>query len=256
MIGNLLKNTELSQMVDFISPAFWQVVSPREIWRTGKQLVANYRDHDAFDQARATLEPIAERCGVELSARPPDGEKLGSAQLTPEQAKRFGESILRLYFAQLFESETGLLDLRPDRFSLCTNAGAEGAAIWSPRPYYLRWAADFRQGIRDLYRGFYAEDGTLFDEALEQLQLTPAKQAFVRQFGEGQEAVVFRTSHLVDSLHESFVCCHQAKKKLSGQFLAFGFYLTTLYQSLELLDAPLDVRGAFHCATSPAECSP
>jgi hypothetical protein len=164
--------------------------------------------------------------------------------IPPEQRHPCGASILGLYFAQLFESEVAVLDLRPERFAAV--ASDDGWVLqWSPRPYYLRWPPAFLDGIRGLYRGFYREDWQLFDRALEQLNLTAARAAFLRQFGENQQAVQFRTSHLVDSLHDSFVACRKARQQLSGAFLALGFYLTTLYGALELLDVPLDVRAAF-----------
>lgn len=103
-----------------------------------------------------------------------------------------------------------------------------------------------------MYRGFYTDDSELFDRALAQLHLQPAKEAFVRHFGAAQDAVVFRTVHLVGSLHESFVRCREGRQKLSGNFLALGFYLTTLYQSLEALDVALDVRRAFSRTVCPS----
>lgn len=243
MLKDLLKNTELSQLLDLVSPAFWQVVPPGEVWRAGRQLVANYRAGAEFQQVRSRLAAIAGPQGVALVEQLSD-RRVALSTISPEQRRSCGSSILGLYFAQLFDAEMAVLDLRPERFAAVASAD-QWDLQWSPRPYYFRWPPEFLDGLRGLYRGFYRQDWKLFDQALEQLNLSPAREAFLRQFGEDQHAVQFRTSHLVDSLHESFVACRIARRKLSGAFLALGFYLTTLYTALESLDVALDVRAIF-----------
>lgn len=246
MLKNLLRNTELAQILDFVSPAFWQVVPAQEVWRTGKQLVSNFRAGQPFQQALAAITGDRFPELQTTADAPSSGVPLSS--IDSERRTEVGHRILWLYFSQLFHADTTVLDLRPERFSLVESPGQEPLLHWGPRPYFIRWPASFLEGIRGMYRGFYQGDSELFDRALAQLKLTPAKAAFIKHFGEDQDAVLFRTSHLVRSLHESFVCCRQDKQRLSGAFLALGFYLTTLYQSLESLDVALDAKAAFNRA--------
>lgn len=242
MLKALLKGTELNQLLDVVSPAFWQVVPTRAVWGIGKQLIANHGDREGFAQAaerlRESLDP-----GIMVGASTAES-KLSLADCPPAHRQEVGERILRLYFSQLMHYETTLLDLRPERFTVIVD-GDSARLVWNPKAYWLSWPAKFLGSLRDMYRGFYRDDEALFHQALEQLGLTSAKQAFVSHFGSKQDAVMFETKYLIDSLHQSFVCCRDAKQTLDGEFLALGFYLTSMYQSLEQLGAPIDVRTLF-----------
>ncbi len=243
MLGHLLRNTDLRQMLDFVTPAFWQVVPVTETMRTAKTLASNHR-HPPQDliallqAAQSGVEGLeAEREGLAKNAL---WQNMSRHNLSVEEKKAQGERLLRLYFWQIMHADTAVLDLRPARLS-CRASKTQ----WSPNQYLIRWPSAFLENLRGLYRGFYQDDDALFEKSLQALNMEPAKETFLQHFGEGQEAVVFHTRNLIFSLHHSFVACRNAKKKLSGSFLALGLYLTTLYQSLELLKVPLDVRKAF-----------
>lgn len=253
LLKALFRHAELQHVVELISPAFWQVVPPREVWRTGKQLLQNARDESwnaGLSNAVGSIAGLRMRHVRELS-----GEGIALRDTPNELRQKIGQSLLQLYFRQLLYSESAVLDLAPERFRLLRADESAWSLEWAPRSYHYRWPDAFLGGLREVYRGFYCDQPHRFDEGIAALRLTPSKDIFRRQFGENQEAVRFETADLISNLHESFVRCKEEKQQLSGSFLALGFYLTTLYQSLETLGVALNARTAFSAADNGLDSS-
>jgi hypothetical protein len=265
MLASILRNTELSQMADLVSPALWRVVPLRRLWGVTRQLVRNYRDRETFEQAALALEGWLEARGVargdlEQLALPlsslQDGVPAEGVLADARLRAWIGQRVLELYFTQLMQGRLTLLDLRPERLGLGVHQPGESSLVdsatpkllWSPKRYYLRLSDEFSRAVQGLYLGFYRDDRARFAAALEALDLVAAESIFRRHFGDGKAPQRFALSQLLETLHDVFVCCDRAKARLSGEFVALGFYLTSLYQTLELLDVALDVRGAFDVA--------
>jgi hypothetical protein len=86
----------------------------------------------------------------------------------------------------------------------------------------------------------------VFDEALRRLDLDAARDVFLAHFGDGeQRSVRFRTESFHASFHEAFVRCRDAGRSLHPDFVALGIYLACLYDGLEALERPFDVRAAY-----------
>lgn len=265
MLASVLRNTELSHMADLVSPALWRVVPLRRLWAVTRQLVSNYRDRESFGQAAAALEPRLSRLGAALGevselATPVSALEQADADqgplADPQLRRLIGQRVLELYFAQLMrpaEQAGGvtLLDLRPARLGVAAEELVDQGAQtlrWAPNRFYLRFSDAFGRAVQGLYLGFYRDDERRFAAALETLELGAAEQLFRRHFGDGRAPQRFALSQLLDTLHEVFMLCDREGVRLSGEFVALGFYLTSLYQTLELLDVPLDVRAAFDAA--------
>ncbi len=241
MLRRLLDGTDLAQLRDMVSPAFFEVLPARELWRQGRGIAARYRDERAYSDAlshrAASLR--AATLGVHIGVVDAD-----ESDPVDDPSAR-GEALLRLYFHQVLTPGPALIDLRHHRF-----AKRGDGYVFDPGRLTVDWADDFRAGVRGMYEGFYREDDRRFVAALESLGLGSAEQTFREQFGGGdQRAVRFEMKAFVGSFHEAFVACREAGDTLHPNFLGLGIMLAFLYDHLESLGGgPFDVRAAYLAA--------
>ena len=96
-----------------------------------------------------------------------------------------------------------------------------------------------------------ADDDAAFRKALAALHLDAAADLFLDHFGAGEQtAVRFEMAHFTRSFHAVFVRCRERGVQLHPNFVPLGVYLAALYEHLEGLDVPLDVRAAFAAAST------
>ena len=133
------------------------------------------------------------------------------------------------------------LDLRSSAFS---DAGSN--VQWNPSPLFVRWDPEFIQALREIYEGFYNDSPASYESGLRTLNLLPAQDIFTQHFGQGdQRQVEFQLSHFHDTFHQTFTRCLEHEVNLHGNFLALGLMLACLYEHLETLSVPCNVRGAY-----------
>lgn len=237
-----LRGTEWSQLADYVSPSFFEVLPPRALLGQVKALVGNARDREGF--ARAVEETGRVLAAHDVPLAVAADWPSGASPLAPEHegARRaLGQRVLEAYFAQLAGADHALLDLRGARF-----AGSEAAPLWAPQPFWVRWDPGFVAALRDLYAGYYGGDDARFGDALARLRLEPAREVFLEHFGPGaQRSVRFEAEHFHASFHEAFVRCRDAGVSLPPDFLSLGIMLACLYDHLEALGLAYDVRGAW-----------
>jgi hypothetical protein len=155
-----------------------------------------------------------------------------------------GRAVLELYFRQIFDQPVAVLDLRTAAFDF-----SSGKVRWNPKPLFFEWSPEFISGVRDMYAGFYMNDQARYMEGLRALDLAHADDIFKRHFGEGdQSRVEFSLAHFKKSFQAIFESCKKHKTRLHPDFFALGAYLLCLYENLESLNVPLDVRSAFDAA--------
>jgi len=241
MLKRLLDGTDLGQLRDMVSPAFFDVLPARELWRQGRSLASRYRDERAYSEAlshrAATLR--AADLGVQIGFVDESENEAGG------DSKARGEALLRLYFHQVLTDGPALIDVRRQHFT-----HRAGSYVFDPGRITVDWDADFRAGIRGMYEGFYGGDDLRFIDALDSLGLRCAEQTFRQQFGEGdQRSVRFEMKAFIGSFHEAFVACREAGDTLHPNFMGFGIYLAFLYDHLESIGGgPFDVRTAYFAA--------
>ncbi len=255
-VGLLLRwvrGTEWRWFLDFATPAFFDVMPLGALTSQVKGLVRAAADGKAFRRARAeTEDALTERdIGIRIVADDDAAWRAASdGEPVPADAdtrRRLGQRALELYFGQLFAGETSLLDLRAGRL---VAARDEGPPLWAPRSAWARWDPGFLTAVRDLYAGFYRDDEARFDAGIAALGLEVAAPVLRDHFGAGdQRAVRFRTDDFRASFHEVFVRCRDAGQSLHPGFVPLGIALACLYDGLEALDVPLDVRDAFERAS-------
>jgi hypothetical protein len=231
-----LKGSDWGMLTDFVSPVFFEVVPAFAVAEVFGKIVAGYGDKTKFARIK---EDVSERIGRPLDLRLAESVHRSSSQsLSNDARKERGRKVLELYFAQLMVCDTAILDLRSSAFG--------DNLDWCPAALSYHWQPDFRRAIADMYRGFYHGDDAVFSGALKALDLTHASAIFREHFGKGgQEAVVFDLSSFKSSFHAIFLSCKENRSRLHPDFFALGIYLVCLYEHLEELGIPLDVRSAF-----------
>jgi hypothetical protein len=68
-----LRGSEWSQLADYVSPSFFEVLPARTLWRQARELVGNLTDAEGFHEARrvaaARMAGLDEALDVELDVR-------------------------------------------------------------------------------------------------------------------------------------------------------------------------------------------
>jgi hypothetical protein len=240
-----LKGTDWELLTDFVSPVFFEVVPTLGMAKVFGSILKDYASAKEFTNvktaATVTLEARLKNSGLKLvdkiSAKP------NIRGLSLEERREFGSMVLKIYFGQLFADHKTILDLRSSAFN--------GMTEWAPKPVFYGWTNDFKEGLQKLYTGFYKGDDATLKVGLQKLNLSHAESVIQGHFGQGsQDAVTFSLQHFKQSLHAVFMSCKNNKTKLHPDFFGLGVYLLCLYENLEGLDCPLDVRSAFNALVS------
>lgn len=236
-----LKGTDWAMLTEFVSPAFFDVVPAVGMAKVFGRIVKDYSNSNEFNRVKEftrnqILPGLQEPSGRQLRLVDSHSEQSSINQLKGKRRGDFGNLILRLYFAQIFSGAgKSILDLRSSAFNKIGE--------WAPAPVFYQWSPDFKSGLQNLYRGFYEEDERLYQSGLTNLGLEHAEAIFRSHFGSGdQTAVTFSLTHLKESLHGVFLSCAENKSRLHPDFFALGVYLLCLYENLENLNVPLNVR--------------
>jgi hypothetical protein len=242
MLGKILGSGQLGKLASFVSPAFFDVMPAKALWKRSRALLAGTRDREAFRLAVAARSSELERLlpAIELT----DSAQRSHTPVSGGSAETRGARVVELYFHQLFHGSTALLDIRGPSFT-----ASEDRLLWHPASWLATWSPDFISALRDIYRGFYKHDDDQFRRGLSALSLTHSEDLFRKQFGAGQDRVTFRTVDFVDTFHQVFQRCKQAHVSLHPDFLPLGIYLAALYDHLQDLAVPVDVAAAFERAT-------
>jgi hypothetical protein len=243
MIGKILGSGQLGKLASFVSPAFFDVMPAKSLWNRSRKLLSGTRDREAFRHAVAARASDIQQVLPQIRLTP-DGKP---SHLEPGDmsAEERANLVTTLYFHQLFRDGTVLLDLRGTSFST-----AKDALVWYPASWLADWSPEFISALRDIYRGFYGHDDAQFRSGLAALSLTNSEDLFRKHFGSGQDRVTFRTVDFVDTFHQVFQRCKQARVALHADFLPLGIYLAALYDHLEDLGVAVDVAAAFQRATA------
>ncbi len=231
MIQYLLKSADFSGLFRFISPSFFKVVSPQVMFQIGTQILRNQKDLKTWEQIQKS-----HREGFDLL-----GLNVGLPGAQTPSPRDLGHRTLELFFYQILTQETWIVDLRTEAFEV-----HPGGVDWKPKAYYFKVQPQFLEGVRSLYRGFYLGDDALFDSALKQLKMDPARESFRAHFGLGdQSSVMFRLKEFQNTFTHIFDACAKEGNRLQGDFFVLGVMLVGLYERLETLNVPMNARACF-----------
>lgn len=248
----LLAGSDWSHLLSLASPSFFEVVSARDLSVRAAELARNWFDRRKYLECVTTLESslASNDIGIDVVAVNP------SRSLIPFRSEPTafsdcpvvgdGDAVLRLFFRQIATTETVFLDLRSCRFCRSSEAAR---AKFRPLPLYAHWQPEFVQGVRQLYRGFYEDEPTLFAQATRELGVSVANDLFERAFGgEKKHACRCSLAEFRQTFHEVFLRCRDANVSFHPDFVTLGILLATLYDHLETLAGTYDVAAAYRQA--------
>jgi hypothetical protein len=236
-IRRLLKGSEFSEFLDYISPSALAVIRPSDALSIVQQLITSSRNKDMFRQQIDRLNVRFNSYGVRVESFQADDEVYDARALD----RRFGEQVLKIYFSQLMNDDICLFDLRLSRFRK-----ADALIRWNPSQFYYQWSPDFLKAVRSLYRGYYQGNLGEWQQGLKDLNLEPV-EAYLRKHFDGAESseVNFTLRHFRESFHDIFNACKVHHVTLHKDFIALGVCLAALYENLDQIDQALDVKTVF-----------
>lgn len=227
-----------------MAPAALDLVQPVNAAHQGLELIANAANRSRFVSILTSMQALLRDARIPVLV---DGKRGGPDLVAPDRLTRpqrrwLGQIALELYFTQLLRNEVAILDLWPSRFGM----NASGDAVWNPRPFYLRWDPEFREGLCNVYAGLFLDQNERLGAGLRQLRLGSSAHRLVQHLGEGHpRSVRFAPSKLESTLKAISDDRPPEHEALHRNFLAFGLYVTSLHQLLGSLEMAFDVRSAF-----------
>jgi hypothetical protein len=235
---------ELRQLARFIPRSGWDVIDWKPMLGSMRTVSWRYVSRRGVNELTARIKAVAEPLRLVNSLD--DTERLTDID-DSRRLRRSGDDILRLYFSQWLVPSGMFIDLRLARF------GADDAGLlFNPNGLWIELRTDFREGMLALYRSFYSSDDSAFDKALRQMgmlheDLSPTaseelKQLLYNHFGIDQRSQRFSIDSFKASFDELFSFFVSHDYKLHSDFVFVGFYLITLYLTLEQLGQSHNVR--------------
>lgn len=219
-----------------------------ELPKISRRIIQKEGYEELFHSHKELLDPYC----IDLSDAP-------LVQAKAPSGRNAGEQILTLYFTQLFSPQGVFLDLRSSNFS------EENTHLkFHPTGLWTKFDDRFRQGLLDVYEGFYLQNDELYLSGLHDIGLlkdnfTAAEKKelgdiFREQFGQAlDQDQLFELDHLSNSISRMSNFMLNKKVKISKDFLYLGIYLVTMYSTLEQTKTKLpvkqiylDVRGRFN----------
>jgi len=235
---------ELRQLARFVPSRGWDAVEWRPMLASLRRLSWQLVTGAGVQQQLVVTQAWVDR----VTLGPPEPDALALEGLGHAARKRSaGDRILHLYFRQWLVEDGLFLDLRPGRF-----AWSDGTLYFSPNGLWLQLRPAFRTGMLELYRSFYADDEAALRRALVRMGMlrpgmSPAAEDELiallhRHFGMDSGAQRFSIDAFKASFDRLFDFFLAHDYRLHSDFVFVGFYLITLYLSLESLGQKHDVR--------------
>ena len=248
----LLEGTSWQTLVGYVSPAFFQLVSPRDVSLSAYRLARNWFDEEKYVRAvearAATLEKLDLGLSISSTARRrrdrlPFHSDLPAARDVDSKC-RTGEHVLTLFFHQIYAEGPLFLDLRRNHFQ-CLGPMPDTTHVFKATPLFCEWSSEFRAAMRDLYSAFYDDlPEADYRRALRALGIEAVADTFDAAFGgERKTAARFQLADFRVTFHEVFTRCLEARTALHPDFLTLGIAIATLYDHLELDAGSYDVAA-------------
>lgn len=162
-----------------------------------------------------------------------------------------GRTILSLYFRQLFSPHGVFLDLRSMHFN------HEGdVLLWNPGSLWTKFSPTFREGLIQVYDGFYLDKDELYREGLIKIGLLDLSwpvedqnhimEIFRKHFGAGKtDNVDFKLDNLKSGIVSMAQFLLAKKTRITTDFLYLGIYLVTMYGTLEETKESLPIKEIY-----------
>lgn len=158
--------------------------------------------------------------------------------------------VLRLYFYQIFNHTSFSIDLRE------TNIHFTDKWEFKAKSFFTSFSPSFIEAMRETYNIFYSDNLSKLADQLTLLKLIQpdwddkAKQEFEDLFKShfslsNSESHRFLMKDLINSFTLIFKFLKEKNSKIETDFALLGFYLTTLYKTLNDIHVPVNLKEAF-----------
>ena len=231
-------------MARFIPTSGWDVIDWKPMLGSMRTVSWRYVSRRGVNQLANQTRQVAS--SVSLVGDLGSATRLADIE-DARQLRQSGDDILRLYFSQWLVPSGIFIDLRLARFAV-----DDAGLLFNPNGLWIELRSDFREGMTALYRSFYSSDDNAFDQALRQMgmlreDLSPEAAAELKtllfnHFGIEQRSQRFSIDEFKASFDELFAFFVSHDYKLHSDFVFVGFYLITLYLTLEQLGQSHNVR--------------
>ena len=111
---------------------------PKTLASVLRSLVDGLNDREAQKATRWELNTVLEQLELRVRLRPGNARRLTSSGVS-------GETLLRVYFAQIMTQDSAFLDMR---------SGAFEENVWKPGRLFVSWDQAFLSAVRDMYVSF------------------------------------------------------------------------------------------------------
>lgn len=217
----------------------WRVLS-HELPKLSRRIIQKEGYAELFELQKSYLSPFK----INIASQVTKG-------FDPQDKKLAAQSILTLYFAQLFSPHGIFLDIGP------THLEMNGEELnFHPNGVWTKFSPEFADGITDIYDGFYNGDEKLFQLGLVKSGLSSAKwpehdrvalaELFKSHFG---ASVSGEMTFELETFKQSFLKVAdfllEKKVKISTDFIYLGVALVTMYSSLEKTSASVNVKKVY-----------
>lgn len=250
MVRMALRGSSWSHLIDYASPALFDVIPARALLAQSRELFSNRANGQHFSELRERVGTLLRErdIGVALIDGPKPSNETSLTECSESDRHEAGERILDIFFTQVFGCDEALLDLREQKFT----RGPRGTLSWRPGALYVRWQPEFLEGVRDLYVGFYLDDDARFDAALQQLGMEGSGDALRNLLGRDDPCNArFDSKGFHENFHELFVQYRNGGTALHRNFLPLGVSLMCLYDTLDTLGVSLNVRASVERGHAP-----
>ena len=250
MVMRTLKDTPYAWMANSIAPEHLEAFRGQELFWQVKMLSRSYFERKHFEELLE--ERQSELQAAQLPVRVT--RMLSSKRAQPElssRARQFrSQTVLAVFFHQIFEGDCTFLDLQYESFvSVEDNRAQSHSLVWTPSPLHMVWHDRFRGALASLYEGFFMGDVSLYEQCLKDLNLWSCREIVTEHLQAWlAPSHQFRSAELLGHFVEIFNVSRIEKKPLHPNCLAWCVYLASLYEHLEILGEPVDAKEAFlHC---------
>ena len=236
---------DLRQLLRFVPTSGWDAIAWSPLLSSMRAISTRYVTGKGTARLRETV--AAAVPDVQLVPKLRRVTRLDSVE-DAGSLQQAGDDLLRLYFAQWLVEDGLFIDMRSSRFGL----DAGGGLNFAPNGLWIQLRPEFREGMLALYRSFYSDDESAFEDALRQMGMlqeglsasaeSELKELLHAHFGIDQRAQTFSIDAFKASFDELFAFFIAHRYTLHSDFVFVGFYLITLYLTLEQGGQAHDVR--------------
>ena len=236
---------DLRELARFVPRRGWDVIDWKPLLASLRQVSWRYLSGHGVEELSTSTAAVCRRPALVRSLQ---GTTPLAAVTSTSALGHHGDDILRLYFAQWLVNDGLFIDLRSPRFGVL-----DSRLAYAPNGLWVTLQPKFRAGMLALYRSFYSDDELAFAAALRQMGmlkegLAPAaekqlKALLYSHFAIDQSAQRFSIDAFKASFDELFAFFTAHDYKLHSDFVWVGFYLITLYLTLEQGGAAHDTRA-------------